>query len=246
MLKVIAKGDFLMDGFKEIHLWETLLRSTLSFFTILVLARIIGKKQLSQLTFFHYITGITIGSIAAEVSTQHDTDFFDGSIALICWTLLTLLVSFLTLNFSKIRILIDDRPTIVIQNGTIIKKGMKKARMHTDELGMLLREQGIFSFNEVHYAVFETNGELSILKKPTFANATKEDINADLTPLPHIPTEIIRSGKIIRKNLKELEITEDWVLEKLKEKNVEIDKVYFAQILPDDSIYISLDKSDED
>jgi len=234
-----------MDGFNNIHFGATILRSILSFFTILVLARIIGKKQLSQLTFFHYITGITIGSITAEVSTQHNTDYWDGFIALICWTLLTLLVSYLTLNFSKFRILIDDRPTILIQNGTIIKKGMKKARLHPDELGMLLREQGIFSFEEVHYAVFETNGELSVLKKPAFANATKMDAGAaDLTLPAHLPTEIIRSGKIIRKNLMELGITEEWVLQKLKEKTVEIDDVYFAQVLQDDSLYISLDRGD--
>ncbi|KGR78253.1 DUF421 domain-containing protein [Ureibacillus sinduriensis] len=233
-----------MDGFSNIHVGETLLRSILSFFTILVLARIIGKKQLSQLTFFHYITGITIGSIAAEVSTQHDTDYWDGFLALICWTLLTLLISFLTLNFSKIRILIDDRPTILIQNGTILKKGMKKARIHTDELGMLLREQGIFSFNEVHYAIFETNGELSILKKPSFANATKPDVGADLSLPCHLPTEIIRSGKIVRKNLKELNLSEKWVMDNLKTKNVDIKDVYIAQVLQDNSLYISLNSQD--
>lgn len=234
-----------MDGFSNIHFGETLLRSTLSFFTILLLARIIGKKQLSQLTFFHYITGITIGSIAAEVSTQHDTDYWDGFTALICWTLLTLLISFLTLNFSKIRILVDDRPTILIQNGTIIKKGMKKARLHTEELGMLLREQGIFSFNEVHYAVFETNGELSILKKPAYANATKQDTKANLAPPPHLPTEIIRSGKILRKNLLELDLTEEWVMHKLKKKHIEIKDVYFAQVQEDNSLYISLNNQDD-
>lgn len=234
-----------MEDFSHFHLGETLLRSTISFFTILVLARIIGKKQLSQLTFFHYITGITIGSIAAEVSTQHDTHYWDGFIALVYWACLTLIISFLSLNFSKIRLLVDDRPTILIQNGAIIKKGMKKARLHTDELGMLLREQGIFSFNEVHYAVFETNGELSVLKKPSFANATKQNVEADLTLPKHLPTEIITSGKIVRKNLKEIDVTETWVLEKLKEKNVDIKDVYFAQVLPDDSLYISLDKSEE-
>lgn len=233
-----------MDGFSNIHFGETLLRSILSFFTILVLARIIGKKQLSQLTFFHYITGITIGSIAADISTQHETDYWDGFFALICWTLLTLLISFLTLNFSKIRLLIDDRPTILIQNGTIIKKGMKKARMHTDELGMLLREQGIFSFNEVHYAIFETNGELSILKKPSFANATKADVGADLSLPLHLPTEIIRNGKIVRKNLKELDLSEKWVMDNLKTKNVDIKDVYFAQVLQDNSLYISLNNQD--
>lgn len=246
MLNVLAKGDISMDGFSNFHLGETILRSILSFFTILVLARIIGKKQLSQLTFFHYITGITIGSITAEVSTQHNTDYWDGFTALICWTLLTLLTSYLTLNFSKIRILIDDRPTILIQNGTIIRKGMKKARLHTDELGMLLREQGIFSFNEVHYAVFETNGELSVLKKPAFANATKEDTKSALTLPPHLPTEIIVSGEIVRKNLMELDLTEEWVIHKLKKKNIDMKEVYFAQVLPDNSLYISLDKTEDD
>ncbi|MDN4494689.1 DUF421 domain-containing protein [Ureibacillus aquaedulcis] len=236
-----------MDGFSfsNIHFGETLLRSTLSFFTILVLARVIGKKQLSQLTFFHYITGITIGSIAAEVSTQHDTDYWDGFIALICWTLLTLLISFLTLNFTKIRILVDDRPTILIQNGTIIKKGMKKARIHVDELGMLLREQGIFSFSEVHYAIFETNGELSVLKKPAFANATKPDVKADLSLPPHLPTEIIRNGLLLKENLEELDLTEEWVLHKLKKKHVELKDVYFAQVLQDNSLYISLNNKDD-
>lgn len=233
-----------MEGFRDFHFWETLLRSTLSFFTILVLARIIGKKQLSQLTFFHYITGITIGSIAAEVSTQHETDYWDGFIALIYWTVLTLVVSYLTLNFSKIRILIDDRPTILIQNGTIIRKGMKKARLHTDELGMLLREQGIFSFEEVHYAVFETNGELSVLKKPAFDNATKQDVNVDISLPAHLPAEIISAGEIIQKNLKELDLTEEWVLQQLREKKVELRDVYFAQVLEDNSLYISLDKED--
>ncbi|HWK23329.1 MAG TPA: DUF421 domain-containing protein [Ureibacillus sp.] len=233
-----------MDGFSTIHFGETLLRSVLSFLTILVLARVIGKKQLSQLTFFHYITGITIGSLTAEVSTQHDTDYWDGFTALICWTLLTLLTSYLTLNFSKFRILIDDRPTILIQNGTIIKKGLKKARLHTDELGMLLREQGIFSFSEVHYAVFETNGELSVLKKPAYANATKKDTNSDITLPSHMPLEIIKMGKIVRKNLMELGVSEEWVLQKLKNENVDIKDIYFAQVLPDDSFYISLNSED--
>jgi uncharacterized membrane protein YcaP (DUF421 family) len=232
-----------MDGFRDIHIWEMILRSTLSFSTILVLARIIGKKQLSQLTFFHYITGITIGSIAAEVSTQHQTDFWDGFTSLVWWTFLTLFISFLTLKSSKIRILVDDRPIILIQNGIIIQKAMKKARLHTDELAMLLREQGIFSFNEVHYAVFETNGELSVLKKPANTSLTKQDINADISLPPHMPTEIISDGKFIQKNLKELDLTEEWVMHKLKEKNVKnLKEVYFAQVLENNYIYISLNE----
>lgn len=232
-----------MDGFSNVNFWDMVLRSTLSFFTILVLARIIGKKQLSQLTFFHYITGITIGSIAAEISAQKETLFWDGFISLLWWAFLTIIISFISLKSAKARVLFDDRPTILIQNGTIIKSGMKKSRLHPDELSMLLREQGIFSFDEVHFAVFETNGELSVLKKPAKSPATKQDVKADVSLPPQIPTEIISEGKIIKKNLKELELTEEWVLNKLKKKNIKnIHDVYYAQVLENGSLYISLDK----
>lgn len=228
-------------GFHEVSFWEMILRSTISFFTILVLARVIGKKQLSQLTFFHYITGITIGSIAAEVSTQVKTPFWDGFVSLIWWALLTILISYISMKSTKARVLFDDRPTILIQNGTIIKNGMKKARLHTDELSMLLREQGIFSFDEVLYAVFETNGELSILKKPSKSTATKQDVKADITIPPFMPTEVISDGKINTKNLIELNLTEEWLLNKLKKKNIKsVEEVYFAQVLENGSLYISL------
>lgn len=228
-------------GFHEVSFWEMILRSTIAFFAILVLARIIGKKQLSQLTFFHYITGITIGSIAAEVSTQVKTPFWDGFISLIWWTVLTLLISFISMKSTKARVLFDDRPTILIQNGTIIKHGMKKARLHTDELSMLLREQGIFSFDDVLYAVFETNGELSVLKKPAKANATKSDVKSDSTIPPFMPTEVISDGKINTKNLIELNLTEEWLQNKLKKKNIKnVEDVYFAQVLENGSLYISL------
>ncbi|KGR75670.1 DUF421 domain-containing protein [Ureibacillus manganicus] len=228
-------------GLHEVSFWEMILRSTISFFTILVLARVIGKKQLSQLTFFHYITGITIGSIAAEVSTQVKTPFWDGFVSLIWWALLTILISYISMKSTKARVLFDDRPTILIQNGTIIKNGMKKARLHTDELSMLLREQGIFSFDEVLYAVFETNGELSILKKPSKSTATKQDVKADITIPPFMPTEVISDGKINTKNLIELNLTEEWLLNKLKKKNIKsVEEVYFAQVLENGSLYISL------
>ncbi|MGE7667452.1 DUF421 domain-containing protein [Ureibacillus composti] len=230
-----------MEEFLDINFFEISLRSIISFFTILILARIIGKKQLSQLTFFHYITGITFGSIAAEISTNEEIIFWDGFTSLIWWALLTILVSFISLKSSKARILFDDRPTMIIQNGTIIKNGMKKARLHPDELSMLLREQGIFSFDDVLHAVFETNGELSVMKKPAKSPATKVDVKADASIPPYIPTEVISNGAITKKNLIELDLTEEWLLNKLKKKNVKnIEDVYFAQILENGSLYISL------
>ncbi|WP_332647467.1 DUF421 domain-containing protein [Lysinibacillus sp. 54212] len=225
----------------EINFLEMILRTTGSFFTILILARLIGKKQLSQLTFFHYVTGITFGSIASEIAAQAETPFFDGLISLIWWTILTIFISFLSLKSKKMRVLFDDKPMILIYDGVINPKNLKKSRLHTDELTMLLREQSIFSLDEVQFAIFETNGELSVMKKSAMSEATKQDVKAGTTPYQYMPTELISDGKIISENLLELNLTEDWLLKKLRRKNIDdITDVYFAQILENGSLYISL------
>ncbi|AWE09190.1 DUF421 domain-containing protein [Lysinibacillus sp. 2017] len=218
-----------------------LIRTTCAFFAILLLARIIGKKQLSQLTFFHYVTGITFGSIAAEISAQVETPFLDGLVSLIWWTILTLLISYLSFKSKKARILFDDKPMILIRNGIILNDNLRKSRLHPDELTMLLREQSIFSLDEVLYAVFETNGELSVMKKPLMRGATKEDVNIAAPAPQFLPTELISDGKIITKNLAELQLTEEWLLKKLSKKNINnVKDVYFAQVLENGSLYISL------
>ncbi len=225
----------------ELNLGEMLIRTTCSFFAILLLARIIGKKQLSQLTFFHYVTGITFGSIAAEISAQVETPFLDGLVSLIWWTILTLLISYLSFKSKKARILFDDKPMILIRNGIILNDNLRKSRLHPDELTMLLREQSIFSLDEVLYAVFETNGELSVMKKPLMRGATKEDVNIAAPAPQFFPTELISDGKIIAANLAELHLTEEWLLKKLSKKNINnVKDVYFAQVLENGSLYISL------
>lgn len=225
----------------ELNLGEMLIRSTCAFFAILLLARIIGKKQLSQLTFFHYVTGITFGSIAAEISAQVETPFLDGLASLIWWTILTLLVSLIALKSKKARILFDDKPMVLIENGRILQDNLKKSRLHTEELAMLLREQSIFSFDEVHYAVFETNGQLSVLKKPASRTATKQDVKVDIAIPPFFPIELISDGQVITKNLQEFQLTEEWLQKKLRNKNINsASDVYYAQLLENGSLYVSL------
>lgn len=230
-----------MDDFFEVNFWEMILRATLSFFALLILARILGKKQLGQLTFFHYTTGITFGSIASEIAAQAETPFTDGLVALIWWSVLTYLMTIITIKSKKARVLIDDKPTIVIQNGLILESALKKNRLHMDELTMMLREQAIFSVQDVQYALLETTGKLSVLPKPAEQPATKQDVKADVTPPSYIPTEVVSDGQLIFENLVELELTEDWLMKKLKKQNVQsVEDVYFAQVQANGSLYISL------
>ncbi|KGR87202.1 DUF421 domain-containing protein [Lysinibacillus odysseyi] len=225
----------------DFNFFEMIIRTTGAFFAILFLARIIGKKQISQLTFFHYVTGITFGSIAAEISAQVETPFWDGLVSLIWWTVLTIFISYLSLKSEKLRVLFDDKPTVLIQNGTILPQNLKKARLSLDELAMLLREQSIFSVADVDYAVFETNGELSIMKKPALETATKQDVKASTAPAQYMPTEVICEGKVILQNLLNLNLTEDWLMKKLKKKNImKVEDVFYAQVLENGSLYVSL------
>ena len=122
-----------------------------------------------------------------------------------------------------------------------MSRNVKKARLSNDEVLMLLREHNIFSVSDVEYAVFETNGQLSVMKKPAVSNATKQDVKATITPPQYIPTQVINDGKIIIPNLLELNLTEEWLQKKLKRKNVtNVEDVFLAQVLEDGSLYISL------
>jgi len=231
----------IMDELSKINFWETLLRTTLAFIVLLILARLMGKKQISQLTFFHYVTGITIGSIAAEIAGQHETPFIDGLIAMIWWAALTLLMSYIALKSKKARVLLDDQPTIVMFEGKIIEGAMKKSRLHLNDLNMMLREQSIFSIKDVQYAILETNGNLSVLKKAGQEPATKKDVNAPAPEPKYIPSEIISDGKIVKKNLTELNLTEDWVYEQLKKQGVgKVEHVFYAEIQTDGSLHVDM------
>ena len=223
----------------KLDFWEMILRVTLSFFVLLVLARFLGKKQVSQLTFFHYVTGITIGSIAGEIASESGTHFLNGLISMIWWALLTMLMSFIALKSQKMRVILDDEPTIVMHGGKLLEKSMKKSRLSLNDLNMMLREQGIFSIKDVDYAVLETSGTLSILKKTGQEPATKKDVNASAPQPKYIPMEIISEFKIVKKNLKELGLTEEWVYEQLKKQGIgQIEQVYYAEIQADGSLHL--------
>ena len=235
-----------MKEFMDVNLWEMIFRTTGSFAALLILARILGKKQLGQLTFFHYATGIAFGSIAAEMAGQADVPFMDGLVALIWWAVLTLLASYISIKSPKARIVLDGEPSIVIKDGVLLEKKLKSLRLHVDDLLMMLREQSIFSIQDVHYAVLETNGQLSVLKKVGQLEATKQDVQAAV-PLPkYIPSEIISDGKIVKKNLIELNLTEEWVLKELRKKGVEsVEQVFYAQIQTDGSLYTDLKRKND-
>lgn len=206
---------------------------------MLVLTRLLGKKQLSHLTFFNYITGITFGSIAAEIVIQKDLRLLNGLASLIWWTFLTLLVGYIGLKWSKARIVIDGEPTVIIRHGNIIESALARTRLNLDDLTMMLRERDAFSISEVEYAILESHGKLSVLKKPEYQNTTKKDVKVHPPLHPLIPTEIISDGKYVMKNLEELGISTRWVERQLEQAGIQsVNDVFYAELNSDRSLYI--------
>ncbi len=217
---------------------EVLGKVVISFAVLLLMTRIMGKKQVGQLTYFNYITGISIGAIAAAITMDRSIDMGEGLVSLIGWALLTHLVAFINLKSRKARVILDGQPTIIIKNGQILEKAMAGASLNMDDLSMLLREKDIFSTKDVDYAILEPDGKLSVLKKVSQQTITKKDLNVKAVKPLYIPTEIIVDGKVVTKNLTELNLSENWLETQLQQAGVKLNAVFYAEIQSDGTLFI--------
>lgn len=214
-------------------------RTTLIFFTLFVFARVLGKKQLSQLTFFNYVTGITIGSIAGNIISDSNKPFVDEFLGLAWWCLLTMLISFIGLKFGNIRKIINGQPVILIKNGKLIREALKSNSLNLDDLSMMLREKDVFAITEVEYAILEPNGNVSVMKKIGNEQVTKSDMKISGPKKRYLPAQIIVDGNIVKHALQEFDKDEKWLMKQLKQSNIQSkDDVFYAELQENGTLYI--------
>lgn len=219
---------------------ETSIRTIVGFLVLLLLTRILGKKQLGQLTIFTYITGIAMGNIAGDMVVHRDIKLIDGVTGLTIWAMLTLLTEFISLKSSKARVLLDGEPVIIIKKGEIMKNMLSSQRLNIDDLTMMLRTNNVFSIQDVEYAILEPNGQLSIFKKPDKVQVTREDLNIPASNISYLPTEIIVDGKLVKKGLLETGQTQQWLDQQLKQAGIKsVNEVLYAELQSDGSPYIN-------
>lgn len=163
------------------EMFQILLQAVFTFFALLLLTRILGKKQMSHLTFFN-----------------------------------------------------------IIKKGRIMEKVLQDMRLNLDDVSMLLRSKDVFSVADVEYGILEPNGSLSILKKAEKETVTRQDMNIQPQNPNHLPTEIITDGKLVQRNLRELNLDRGWVEQQLRMQGIHsIEKVFYAEIQKDGSLYIN-------
>lgn len=192
---------------------KILLVAPLSYVALFIITRLIGYRQISQLSIFDYINGITIGSIAAEMATELERPL-RPLLAMAVYCLLVVLTSFATSKSIRLRRLITGRTLILLENGTLYRDNLKKCKLDLNEFLSQCRGAGYFDLNELQLAVMETSGKISFLPKTAQRPATPQDIGVAVTQAqPQI--DLVIDGRVLPGNLRYLGFDETWLKRQL-------------------------------
>jgi uncharacterized membrane protein YcaP (DUF421 family) len=219
------------------EIWEVLARVVLTWSTLLVLARLTGKKQLSQTTFFDFITAIAVGDIAGENLVNPDKHLLPWMAATVLWFGLTIALDVLVLKNRTLAMLVEGKPRVLIENGKILEQNLKKDYLRVDELMAHLRKKGYFNPSEVEYAIFETDGSVSVLPRSQFRPVEPRDLKLS-TKYEGLTQAVVLDGKIDRKNLKRLGLSEEWLWAELTKQGTTPEAVFYAGLDTEGKLFL--------
>jgi uncharacterized membrane protein YcaP (DUF421 family) len=184
------------------------------FAALLILTKVLGKSQISQITPFDFISAIILGELVGNALYDDKFGVIEILFAIFLWGSLIFFTEILTQRSLRVRHMLENTPSIIIRKGQIQFESLKKNHLDLNQLQQLLRAKDIFSVRECEYAVLETDGSLSVIKKPLFAAVQKQDLNIPPASVT-IPISVILDGQIIYDNLKMIEIDEERLLNEI-------------------------------
>lgn len=186
-----------------------------SIIVIFILTKLMGYRQMSQMSMFDYIIGITIGSIAAEMATSLESSFVQPLTAMIVYAVAALFLSWLSMKSVKARKVIEGTPLVLLKSGELYRKNLKKAKIDVTEFLEQCRVSGYFDISKLEAAILEGNGKISFLPKAADRPVTVSDMQ--LSPQQdYLVANIIVDGKVMRKNLEHTGNDEKWLQNQIK------------------------------
>lgn len=201
---------FIMSDFLNIC-FRTILVLIILFF----ITKMMGKKQISELNFFDYVVGITIGSIAADISLDIEKNMIAGIAALFIYGFISYIISFISIKSIWARRFIIGVPTVLVEKGKIIESGLKKSKIDVNDLLMEARENGYFNLDEIDYALMEVNGNISFLPKEKEKPVTKKDMKIKCSN-EGLTVNAIIDSKYMVNNMKAINKDKEWLDHELK------------------------------
>jgi uncharacterized membrane protein YcaP (DUF421 family) len=216
---------------------EVIIRSIFLILGVFVITKLLGKKQLSKLSFFEYILGITVGDIAGTLSMDVELNVLNGVVSILVWTLFPIIISNVSLKSKKFRDIVEGKATTFIQDGKILEENLKREKYSTDEFLEQLRKKDIFNVSDVEFAILETNGELSVLLKKEKQAARWEDL-FDKGLSQHVPLTVIMDGQFLDETIHRAGYSIDWIKSKLRFKEADVKEVFLGQIDSEGELYL--------
>lgn len=205
-------------------------RTILILVILFILGKLMGKKQVSQMNIYDYIIGITIGSIAADVSLDIEKNLLAGIISLAIYGLSGTLISYITMKNIKARRFFCGVPTMLIENNKIIESGLKKVQVDINDLLSEARLNGYFNISEIQTAIMETDGKISFQPKELESPVTKKDMNIK-SKEKNLTANVIIDANLLEENLKGISKTKDWLDKELKKQNYDnYDNILLATV----------------
>lgn len=220
-----------------IGLLEVTIRCLISLIALFLITKLLGKKQVSQLSLFDYVIGISIGNFAAEISVGLETPFLYGILSILIFGFVAYLVSVVTMKSIRLRRFFIGVPTPIIQNGKILEENLRRVKFDINDMLEECRNNNYFDISEIEYALLEANGKLSILPKGEYKNPTIKDLN--LKPQKQgLCANVIIDGKIMLENLKNCKKDKDWLLKELQVKGYALQNILLATLDISDKLVI--------
>ncbi|AZB42410.1 DUF421 domain-containing protein [Bacillus sp. FJAT-42376] len=208
------------------------------FFGLFVMSRLLGKTQITQITTFDFISALVLGELVGNAVYDDEIGLIDIIFAIFVWGLLIFVIEWLTQKSNKARIIMEGSPTIIIRNGQILRSQLKKEKLDLNQLQHLIRSKGTFSMREIEFAILETDGSVSILKKPQYDLPVRSDFSFSGTS-PVLPYSLVLDGSVQRDNLEEAGLEEEWLKKELSAQDIHSYKhVLYAEWRKGEGLYV--------
>lgn len=210
----------------------------IGFLCLFALTKVLGKSQITQITAFDFIAALVLGELVGNALYDPDVGIWQVLFAVFVWGSLIYITEWFTQKFKGTRALLEGRPAIIIYEGKLQYDKLKKGKLDINQLQHLLRSKEVFSIQDVQYAVLETDGTVSVLKKSLQQTPSRKDINAPAEPVV-LPRTIISDGEVVWDNMKEANLDESWLHQQLKSQNFSsVKDVLYAEYKKGENLYV--------
>lgn len=205
---------------------------------LLILTKILGKTQITQITAFDFISALVLGELVGNAVFDQDIGISQILFAIFIWGGLIHVIEVITQKVRRTRPILEGKPSIIIHKGKIIKEHLRKNKLDINQLQHLLRSKGVFSIREAEYAILETDGSISVLKKSPYEPPTRQDYKMEEQKV-RLPITFVSDGVLIIENLRESGFSEEWLQSELRNQGVASYKdLLYAEWREDEGLYI--------